>query len=272
MDRGVNGAARGEVAAPATVSGVPLFHQIAVILRDRIVSGELAPGARLPSEADICAAWNVSRITAKRALDALAAEGLVARARGRGTTVLARARPPASTTRLQGWVENLARMADGTTVDLLELHYLPLPAHVARELDLAPGTEAQRARRVRRLHGEALSHLETWVPVEIGRTWTAEDMAETPLARLLARAGRAPVSARQVVTATTAPPEVAATLGILAGAALLDVRRRLADAEGRPVEFVRALYRPDLYRFEMDLAPEGPGPEAWRAEAEAGAS
>ncbi|MFO7854954.1 MAG: GntR family transcriptional regulator [Paracoccaceae bacterium] len=246
-------------------NGAPLFHQIAVILRDRIVSGELGPGARLPSEADICGLWNVSRITAKRALDTLAVEGLVARARGRGTTVLQRAHPPSATTRLDGWFENASRMAEATTIHVLSFGYRPAPAHVAKELDLAPGVEVQHARRVRRLDGRALSHLESWVPAEIGRRWTEQAMRATPLMRLLAEHGAAPATARQTISATTAPPDVAGALDMASGAALLDVRRRVVDASGRVVQFMRALYRPDLYRFEMELGrAEGEG--GWRAD------
>lgn len=246
--------------------GAPLFHQIAVILRDRIVSGELAPGARLPSEADICAAWDVSRITAKRALDTLAAEGLVTRARGRGTTVLARARSPSTVTRVDGWFENLSRMAEATTVEVLAFGYHPAPPHVAAELDLPPGEEVQRARRVRRLEGRPISHHETWVPAHIGRGWSREEMRTTPLAKLLWREGAAPASAREVITATSAPPDVASALEILSGAALLDVRRRVMDGSGRRIEFMRALYRPDLYRVEMDLQRTD-GEAFWRADA-----
>ena len=247
-------------------NGAPLFHQIAVILRDRIVSGELGPGARLPSEADICGLWSVSRITAKRALDTLALEGLVARARGRGTTVLQRTRPPSATTRLDGWFENASRMAEATTIHVLGFGYRPAPAHVANELDLTPGTEVQHARRVRRLDGRALSHLESWVPAEIGRGWTEQAMRATPLMRLLAEHGAAPATARQTISATTAPPDVAAALDMVSGAALLDVRRRVVDASGRAVQFMRALYRPDLYRFEMELGrSEGEG--GWRTDA-----
>jgi GntR family transcriptional regulator len=109
------------------------------------------------------------------------------------------------------------------------------------------------------------------VPGEIGRGWSREEMETKPLVALLTRQGACPATARQVITATTAPPDVAAALDILSGAALLDVRRRVMDGSGRVVEFVRALYRPDLYRFEMELQRaengEGSGAEDVRGAA-----
>lgn len=245
-------AAMGENRLDAD-SGAPLFQQIATILRDRIVSGELEPGDRLPSEADLCALWGISRITAKRAMDMLAADGLVERARGRGTTVLRRAPAPAAATRMQGWLENLHRLADATEAELLEFAYRPAPRHVARQLEIAAGAPAQRALRVRRLDGAAISHLESWVPEALGRHWDAADLSGGSLLRLLERAGVRAASARQTVSATAATPAVAAALGVSPGAALLDVRRRVMDARGRPVEYIRCLYRPELYRYEMEL-------------------
>lgn len=78
------------------VSGVvrqfqsPLYHQIFLILKHRILEGELAAGDGVPGEQELAQIHGVSRITAKRALDELAAAGLVVRERGRGTSVAAR--------------------------------------------------------------------------------------------------------------------------------------------------------------------------------------
>ena len=60
----------------------PLYHQMFTLLRDRILSGEIPRGSRIPTEFDLAESFGVSRITAKRALDELAAEGLVERRRG----------------------------------------------------------------------------------------------------------------------------------------------------------------------------------------------
>ncbi len=247
--------------------GVALFQQIAVILRDRIHSGRIAVGERLPSEADICADFGVSRITAKRALDELAREGLAERARGRGTIVTGGARLAAKHTSLNGWLENVSLMGEATQVRVLEFGYRPAPPQVAEALGLAAGEEAQHSIRVRSLDGRPLSHLETWVPADIGRGYDVAEMGETPLLKLLERQGVEVSSARQTITATVAPPNVAVALGIHAGAPLLDVRRLVMDATGRPIEHIRVLYRPELYRYEMDLTRvrEADGAR-WRAE------
>jgi len=69
----------------------PLSVQLAQLLRAAIRAAGLPPGARVPGEQDLARAYHVSRATADRALDALAAEGLITRRRGAGPVAAAAA-------------------------------------------------------------------------------------------------------------------------------------------------------------------------------------
>lgn len=64
------------------------YKSIVVAIRARITEGEFAPGSKLPSEAALCEQYEVSRNTLRRALDELAAEGLLVTQPGRGRTVV----------------------------------------------------------------------------------------------------------------------------------------------------------------------------------------
>lgn len=70
----------------AGISGAG-YREIAQALRESIQSGELAPGALLPSEAEVSRRWTVARVTARRALSALEGEGLIETVAGRGRFV-----------------------------------------------------------------------------------------------------------------------------------------------------------------------------------------
>lgn len=63
------------------------YREIAAALRDRVTGGEFPAGAALPSEAALCAQYGVARNTLRRALDQLAAEGLITVRPGRGRIV-----------------------------------------------------------------------------------------------------------------------------------------------------------------------------------------
>jgi len=71
-------------------SAIPLHEQLKEILRAEILAGHLRPGERLPTEAELCARYQVSRAPVRQALEDLAREGLIVRQRGRGTFVAVR--------------------------------------------------------------------------------------------------------------------------------------------------------------------------------------
>lgn len=232
---------------------VPLYHQIFVLLRNRIYGGALSAGDLLPGEQELCVEFDVSRITARRALNELADAGLVIREQGRGTRVVARPPVPAVTSSIEGWLENISLMGQVTQARVLDFGYVPAREDIASALELDLDTEVQRAVRVRSLDGEPMSFLVTFVPGDIGRNYGRDDLNEKPLLHLLERAGVEVAAARQTISATIADAEVANILSVPAGTPLIEVRRVVRDAAERPVEYIRVLYRPDLYRFEMSM-------------------
>lgn len=232
---------------------VPLYHQIFLILRNRIFGGEVQPGDLVPGEQELAVEFNVSRITAKRALNELAGAGLVVRERGRGTRVTHRPKAPAVTSSIEGWLENISLMGIATEARVLDFGYVAASEDIAHALELTPGTDVQHAVRVRSLDGEPMSYLVTYVPADIGRQYDREDLDTKPLLVLLELAGVKVASARQTISATLADSEVAGALSVHAGSPLIEVRRVVRDSSGRPVEYIRVLYRPDIYRFEMSM-------------------
>ena len=100
---------------------------------------------------------------------------------------------------------------------------------------------------------QPFSHLTTFLPPEIGKHISRQDLGEQPILVLLERLGIHVTHADQTISAEAAPPGVAAVLQVEVGAALLKIERRVIGDLGRPVEFIRGLYRPDLYRYHMKL-------------------
>jgi GntR family transcriptional regulator len=73
------------------LSSVPVYRQVAEIIRQRIESGELAPDRPVPSEAHLVQEYGIARGTARRAIEVLRDQGLVVTVQGRGTYVKPRA-------------------------------------------------------------------------------------------------------------------------------------------------------------------------------------
>jgi len=232
----------------------PLYHQIYLILRAQILDGTYTRHQFLPGEQEVARCFNVSRITAKRALDEIAAAGLAVRERGRGTRVdyAAPTRPLRSS--VEGFLENVHVMGLETDVRLLSFDFIPANEEVAVALGCGPGDAVQRAVRVRSTKSGPFSHLTTFVPEDIGRSYDADDLASTPLLTLLERYGVVVTSAEQTIGAVLADTVTAPALDVELGAPLLSIRRRVCDQEDRPVEYIKALYRPDRYHHHMKLS------------------
>ena len=247
-------------------SPLPLYQQIVAIFTSRISGGEWAVGARLPGEHELSEEFGVSRITAKRALDELAAAGLVKRERGRGTRVLSLPAAPPMRSTVEGWLDLMVHMQRTTSVRVLDFGQVSASPKVAEALALAPGDRVLRIVRVRSLDGTPMSHVTAWVPNAVAAGLAPAELERTALLQQIERAGVQVSSARQTVSATLAAPDVAQPLQLYAGAPLLEVRRVVSDAEGRPVQYLRALYHPDRYQMAMTMARvAGDGGMEWSA-------
>ncbi|MGP9818476.1 GntR family transcriptional regulator [Salinarimonas sp. NSM] len=229
-------------------------QRVYLLLRDEILRGDLAVGSLLPGEHRLAELHDVSRVTIRRALDALESDGLVARRAGSGT-VVRRADGPsqAISADLATLMPQLVSMGLSTTARLVDYGYGSATPAVAEALRLAPDARVQRAVRVRLLEGAPFSHLTTHVPEAIARSYSEADLATTPLLRLLERSGVAIERATQAISATLATPEIADALDVAVGAALVTLVRVVYDRDGHGVEHLTALYRPDRFRLEMTL-------------------
>ncbi len=256
----LNSSKSNETAQSAMVDErlpTPLYHQVYLVLRNRILSEDYALGTLLPSEQETSEMFGVSRITAKRALNELADDGLVVRERGRGTRVVYHSAAQPVELNVEGVLENLLAMGLKTDVNLLSFDYVPANREVAQKLACDEGAEVQKAVRVRIMDDKAFSYLTTYVPADIGRSYSRDDLAEIPLLALLERTGVDISRAEQTITAAIADAEVALALGLELGSPILCIGRVVYDQNDRAVEYIKGLYRPDRYQYKMMLSRVG---------------
>lgn len=236
---------------------LPKYHQIYLVLREQLADGRFAAG--LPGELRLGQQFGVARVTVRKALERLAADGLIERKPGRGTT--ARALPAADAApqraQLNGLLENIVSMGLKTRVKVLSCQTVAASPSVAQQLALAPGALVQKALRVRSTADGPLSHITTHVPADLARSFGRRELAKRPILLLLEDSGVRIGRATQTLSARLADAEVAGHLGLPLGAALLAVTRLIFDTDDRPVQWLQGLYRPDRYQVEMQLSRVG---------------
>jgi GntR family transcriptional regulator len=245
-------------------------HRLYLLLKERIISGALPPGEKLPSEPSLAASHGLSRVTIRRALDGLSREGLITRQPGSGTFVMQPGSPKPVVADLSNMLAHLVAMGRATRVKLLSFAYVAPPAAVATALHLDGNERTQHCLRVRYMDEAPFSFLSTYVPERIGVTYSESDLVATPLLELLERSGVAAAKAHQTISATLASPDVAEALDVEIGSPLLSLTRVVLGADGRGIEHLSALYRPDRHAFHMEMARTGRGSDrCWQPTAAA---
>lgn len=235
---------------------VPLWHQIAERLRHAIATGEFGPGEALPSEAQINARFGVSRTTARTSLDSLKQDGLISRRSGKGSIVLA-PRVVQPLDRLSSFSDDMR--ARGLTPSYVteSIRRCPITHRVAQALMLEPGSKALRIKRRLLADKFAIGLSDSWIaPSIIGKNLDPSRAAldnGSLYGWLRDVCGASIAGGHEIIEATAANRYQASALDVVHGSPLLLAHRTCHKNDGSPIEHATMHYRPDRYRFRVDL-------------------
>jgi GntR family transcriptional regulator len=215
--------------------GVALHRQLYMVLRDEIERGLYSTGL-LPSYDLLCERFGVSRITVRRAVNDLAAHGVVELQQGKGTVVRQSLKLPLSAPSLT--LMDKLRQATPLVNDVrvLEINTQLPPSDIARQLQLGAGAKAVRILRLRiNRRKEPGGLMDVWVPADHGAGMTLAAMRRRSAYEVLLDQGVRFGRVVQVFSATVCSPEQALLLEIPVGSPLLKLERVIYDADDRPV-------------------------------------
>ena len=227
------------------------YLAIADDLRERVARGEFGAGRLLPSEAELSAAYDASRVTVRKALEALRDEGLVDARQGFGWFVAAD--PLRQSLGRLGTIESQLA-ASGLTPErrVLDFGFVTAPAWVAREL--GPGT-VLRVRRVNLADGEPFARVTVWCPERLGSSLSRDEVERSPFYELL------PIElggATQTIAAGAASADDAGVLAVPAGSPVLMCRRVTTSVAGDPVLVSEHIFPAHRTEFVVDLPHSEP--------------
>jgi len=242
-------------AGARAVADIPqsLHARLRDTLKASILDGRLAPGDKLPSEAELQAGHGVSRITVRQALGALQAEGLIVKLHGKGAFV-SHPKAAQSLNRLQGLREAMAGEPHAVSNRRLAWREIKAPAEVARRLGLPGAATVYHLQTVRYLDREPLSVNHSWLLAALGARLARVDFAQRDLIDVFEHEGGLAIGRADLeIGAGTARAADAKLLRIAAGAPVLEVERIVHDTAGTPVHVERAVYRADAFRYRLSL-------------------
>jgi len=244
-------------------STVPLFQQVAEILRQRLRDGIYPLGIPLPGERELTREFGVARTTVRLALSRLQEEGKIIRLRGQGTMPLEQASTDAHSKIRNGLLENILRFGQRTRITLQSAHYVAADAKIAEALQLQPESRVMRIVRVRKSRHIPLQCTEVYLPAAIAELIDLRALEDLPLLEAIERAGHPFAQGEQELIAVNATPEVAQMLQIPTGAPLLRIHRVVSDAQGVPLQYLIGHYAPARYHYRMRLSRTGGSTKVW---------
>jgi GntR family transcriptional regulator len=239
-----------------TSSPAPLWFQIADRLRLAIKRGKFKPGDALPSEAQINEAFGVSRATSRASLDRLEHEGLIRRRSGKGSIVVS-PRVDQPVTEMLGFAEDMRRRGLRPGHETRFAGLVKASAETADALGIKVKSLVFESRRLLKADDAPVGFSYSWLSPSLFRKVeppTANDLNEGSLYEWLARkCGVRPTGAREFIEAASVSDDMARDLHILPHSAVLIARRLSRDLNGRPIEYAVQHFRPDRYRFHLEV-------------------
>lgn len=226
------------------VTGVlPKYRQLLQLLRQQILAGQFAPGARLPTEEELSQQYGLSRGTVRKAIEQLGAEGFVYSEQGSGTYVSA-THPNAAPFRFADCPAGAA-----VTYQVIAQEIIPAAMAVAQALSLPLGEPVIHIKRLR-LDTErsvVAGFSERFLPQSFCPELLDADLTRQSIHDILVTRSDLPLLRAVIeIEAQMLDAEDAALLGVPPGAPAMVVTRTTYTAPHRPAVWYRAVYR-DAY-------------------------
>jgi GntR family transcriptional regulator len=232
-------------------SPIPLYYQLAEWIRERIESGELKPGTRLPSERELSKQSGISRMTVRQATNYLVQKGTLIVRPGLGTFV-SEPKLTYDALHLLGFTEEIIRQGGIPASHVLEQTVIVPPAHIASLLELAPNDKTLKIVRLRLSQDTPLLLETIYLPYALCQGLERENLSNQSLYALLEqRYGVRLVSSEETLEATVANEYESRLFHIKMGLPMILLEGVTRDERKRPVEYFKAVYRGDRFKFSV---------------------
>lgn len=234
-----------------TAGPIPKYRQLLLILRDQILSGEVGPNERLPSEEVLCRNYNLSRGTIRKAIAQLEAEGLIETEHGIGSFVRA-AHPNAIPFHFA--ISSQLKGTGDVTVEVLAQEIILAPIEITERLHLPLGSTVVHIARRQRLNDNVISYSERYLAKEIMPSLIDTDLTKVPsIHDLLVSESEFPLLRADVaIEAHYMSEEEAQLLQTEVGESVIVINRTTYTAPNRPAVLYRGLYK-DEYNLTIRI-------------------
>ncbi len=230
---------------------VPTYVKIKELIQHNIESGELVPGAPLPSERALAEQYGLSRMTVRQALSELVAAGALYREQGRGTFVSARKMQQRNIT---SFSETVRQKGFTPSTKVIGFSTVKPPADIAAKL-MVPG-DVYRAMRIRLADDMPVAVEEVFIPLHICPGLKIGDLATSLYSLISDVFGHKVGSADSSVSAHHPSARQQEYLNITRAAPVLKIDSLYYSTSGTTLYYERAVYRADMYEYNIRISTQ----------------
>ncbi len=254
--------ARGRAAADATSRTTPavgrpsrqsLSNTVrAQILTDLIISGVVAPGERMPTEADLCERYAVSRITVRAALRSLSDAGYIDIRQGLGSTVLPRAETLVQGLDQLSSLDSLAADQNSLTTAEVDIEEVALDEAIAKQMGLDAGIATLVVRRLKLHRGTPVAWIVDYVPAGfLPFDVLRSEFTGSVLDVLLAHDELQVEYSDATLTALPADRQLARRLAVKVGTPVINLEEVTLGRSGQAVNVSHCWMLPEHFNFTL---------------------
>jgi len=236
---------------------LPYYEQLKQLILREIARDGLEPGHLMPSEAEMCQRYGVSRTVVRQAVGELVNEGVLQRMRGKGTFV---ARPKLSEQFIEstvGFFEDMTSHGHSVTSTVLSVDLIEAAGRVRELLELPLGSQCIEVVRLRAVNNEVVAFTRSYInrsDPRILEHLRETDLSTTSLYRILEETfGLRIETGHRSIEAMLAHGMMAKMLEVGPGDPVLYIESAGRDHSGAVIECFQAWHRADRMRIEMDV-------------------
>ncbi|GKW14666.1 GntR family transcriptional regulator [Pectobacterium carotovorum subsp. carotovorum] len=227
-----------------------IYKFIAEQIRSRINSAEFRVGEVLPAEKHLAKEFSVSRMTVRKALELLVAEGLLDRRHGSGTYILQKDVQHESHA-LNSFAEHMRLIGRTTTNDVVDFRIIPAPPAIARQLRLRTDEKIYFARRIRYVDGKSCMLEDSYLPVALFPELSVKHLQGSKFAYIEDEKHIEIAGCYEVFSPILADVSVARLLSVSEGAPLLQMTSLSQSVEGAYLDFSIMIYNVHDYQVSF---------------------
>lgn len=231
---------------------IPLYYQLAELLKEQIENGKLSVGERMPAVKELAEQYRISYMTARQAINELVKEGMLETRKGIGTFV-ASPKITYDYVRVTGFTEDMRLHGLSTTTHLLALGVEQASERVARELHINVDDPVVRVERLRYHNNVPIVLDSSYLPSRLCPRLEDKELETNSLYAILEDSyGFRLHRAMQWLEATGANRYESELMSVTEGKPMILVRGVTYIDDGRPIEYFKVVYRGDRFKLQFE--------------------